>query len=220
MISIDTKKQEHLGTFYRDGKLYSRDAVRVDDHDFPRSATGVVIPYGIYDLAANVGQVTLGTSHDTREFAGECLARWWEEHGRQRYPTATRLLILCDGGGSNASNRHVFKEQLQRLADRLGLELRVAHFPPYCSKYNPLEHRVFPHVTRAGQGVVFESVELVRDLISRTRTQTGLRVTTSILNQVFETGRKVAANFQKTCRILRDELLPKWNDRALPTPQT
>lgn len=220
VLSIDTKKKEHLGTLYREGQLYSRDEVRVYDHDFPSSATGVVIPYGIYDLAANVGHVTLGTSHDTSEFAGECLAQWWDEHGRQRYPTATRLLILCDGGGSNASNRHVFKAELQRLADRLGLELRVAHYPPYCSKYNPIEHRVFPHVTRACQGVVFESVELVSDLISRTRTQTGLRVTTSIINRVFETGRKVAANFHKTCRILRDELLPKWNYRVLPTPQT
>jgi Rhodopirellula transposase DDE domain len=220
VLSIDTKKKEHLGTLYREGKLDSRDEVRVYDHDFPSSATGVVIPYGICDLAANVGHVTPGTSHDTSEFACECLARWWEEHGRQRDPAATRLLILCDGGGSNASSRHVFKEELQRLVDRLGLELRVTHDPPYCSKSNPIEHRVFPHVTRACQGVVFESVELVSDLISRTRTQAGLRVTTSILNQVFETGRKVAADFKEICRILRDEMLPKWNYRALPTPQT
>jgi DDE family transposase len=218
VLSIDTKKKEHLGTFYRDGKLYSRDEIRVYDHDFPSSATGVVIPYGIYDLAANKAHVTLGTSHDTSEFACECLAQWWAEHGREQYPKATKLLILCDGGGSNASNRHVFKEELQRLADRLGLEIRVAHYPPYCSKYNPIEHRVFPHVTRACQGVVFETVELVSDLISRARTQTGLSVTTSILDRVFETGRKVAANFHETCRILRDELLPKWNYRAIPIP--
>ena len=218
VLSIDTKKKEHWGTFYRDGKLYSRDEIRVYDHDFPSSATGVVIPYGIYDLAANKAHVTLGTSHDTSEFACECLAQWWTEHGREQYPKATKLLILCDGGGSNASNRHVFKEELQRVADRLGLEIRVAHYPPYCSKYNPIEHRVFPHVTRACQGVVFETVELVSDLISRTRTQTGLSVTTSILDRAFETGRKVAANFHETCRILRDELLPKWNYRAIPIP--
>ena len=207
VLSIDTKKKEHLGTFYRDGKLYSRDEIRVYDHDFPSSATGVVIPYGIYDLAANKAHVTLGASHDTSEFACECLAQWWAEHDGEQYPEATKLLILCDGGGSNASNCHVFKEELQRVADRLGLEIRVAHYPPYCSKYNPIEHRVFPHVARAG--VVFETVELVSDLISRTRTQTGLSVTTSILDRVFETGRKVAANFHETCRILRDELLPK-----------
>ena len=134
VLSIDTKKKEHLGTFYRDGKLYSRDEVRVNDHDFPSSATGTVIPYGIYDIAANKAHVTLGTSHDTSEFACTCLAQWWEQHGRARYPRATRLLILCDGGGSNASNRHVFKDELQRLADRLGIEIRVAHYPPYCSK--------------------------------------------------------------------------------------
>lgn len=207
-----------LGTFYRDGKLYSRDEVRVYDHDFPSFASGTVIPYGIYDLAANQAHVTIGTSHDTSEFACECLALWWEQHGRDRYPTATKLLLLCDGGGSNASNRHVFKEALQHLADRLRIEVRVAHYPPYCSKYNPIEHRVFPHVTRACQGVVFESVELVSDLISRAHTQTGLTVTTSILNRVFETGRKVAADFLETCRIIRDNAFPKWNYRAIPTP--
>ena len=216
VISIDTKKKELLGTFYRAGKLYTQDPVRVYDHDFPSAASGVVIPYGIYDVTANLAHVTLGTSHDTSEFACECLAQWWLEHGRKRYPHAQRLLILCDGGGSNASNRHLFKEELQRLADRLGLELRIAHFPPYCSKYNPIEHRVFPHVTRACQGVIFESVELVRDLISRTRTQTGLRVTTSILDRMFATGRKVAKDFHRTCRILRDEHLPKWNYRVQP----
>lgn len=207
-----------LGTFYRDGKLYSRDEVRVYDHDFPNFAKGKVVPYGIYDLAANQAHVTIGTSHDTSQFAGECLALWWEQHGRERYPTATKLLLLCDGGGSNASNRHVFKEALQHLADRLGIEIRVAHYPPYCSKYNPIEHRVFPHVTRACQGVVFESAELVSDLISRTHTQTGLTVTTSILDRVFETGCKVATDFLKNCRILKDTLLPKWNYRALPSP--
>jgi hypothetical protein len=218
VLSIDTKKKEHLGTFYRDGQLYSRDEVRVFDHDFPSFATGTVIPYGIYDLAANKAHVTIGTSHDTSEFACECLAQWWEQHGRDRYPAATKLLLLCDGGGSNASNRHVFKEALQHLADRLGIEIRVAHYPPYCSKYNPIEHRVFPHVTRACQGVVFESVELVSDLISRTQTQTGLTVTTSILDRVFETGRKVATDFLQTCRILRDAVLPKWNYTAIPSP--
>lgn len=218
VLSIDTKKKELLGTFYRDGKLDSRDEVRVYDHDFPSSAEGKVIPYGLYDLAANQAHITIGTSHDTSEFAGECLALWWEQHGRERYPTATKLLLLCDGGGSNASNRHVFKEELQRLADRLGIEIRVAHYPPYCSKYNPIEHRVFPHVTRACQGVVFESVELVSDLISRTHTQTGLTVTTSILDRVFETGRKVASDFLDNCRILKDTLLPKWNYRAIPIP--
>lgn len=218
VLSTDTKKKELLGTFYRDGKLYSHDEVRVYDHNFPSFASGTVIPYGIYDLAANQAHVTLGTSHDTSEFACECLALWWEQQGRDRYPTATTLLLLCDGGGSNASNRHVFKEALQHLADRLGIEIRVAHYPPYCSKYNPIEHRVFPHVTRACQGVVFESVELVSDLIARAHTQTGLTVTTSILNRAFETGRKVAADFLETCRIVRDNAFPKWNYRAIPTP--
>ena len=162
----------------------------------------------------------LGTSHDTSEFACECLALWWEQQGRDRDPTATKLLLLCDGGGSNASNRHVFKEALQHLADRLGIEIRVAHYPPYCSKYNSIEHRVFPHVTRACQGVVFESVELVSDLIARAHTQTGLTVTTSILNRAFETGRKVAADFLETCRIVRDNAFPQLELQSNADPSS
>ena len=218
VLSSDPNKKEHWGTFDRAGQLSSREEVRVNDHDFPRSATGTVIPYGIYDSAANRAHLTRGTRHDTRAFACECRAHGWEQHGRARDPHATRLLILCEGGGSHASNRHVFQEELQRLADRRHIEIRVAHDPPYCSQYNPLEHRVFPHVTRACQGVVFESVEPVEDLISRTRTQTGLSVTTSIRDRVFQLGPQVAADFHSTGRIIRDELRPQGNYKPMPTP--
>jgi len=218
IISVDTKKKEQLGNFYRDGRVFTREPIQVLDHDFNSSADGVVIPHGIYDLARNVGHLNLGTTHDTSEFACDSIAEWWNQHGRQRYPQATRLLVLCDGGGSNSASRYVFKEGLQKLADRLGLEIRVAHYPPYCSKYNPIEHRMFPHVTRACQGVVFHTLAIVKHLMERTQTSKGLTVTVNILDKAYETGRKVATGFKKTMKIVFDEYLPKWNYRAIPTP--
>ncbi len=141
---------------------------------------------------------------------------WWEESGRAAWPEAKRLLILCDGGGSNSATQYLFKEDLQRLADRLGIELRVAHYPPYCSKHNPIEHRVFPHITRACQGVIFHSVEIAKQFIERAKTTTGLRVTVSVLDKVYETGRKYAEDFKSNMKIVFDEHLRKWNYRALP----
>jgi hypothetical protein len=215
-VSIDTKKRELIGDFFRPGTAYATGPVEVFDHDFPSFADGVVIPHGVYDLARNAGHVTLGTSHDTSEFACDSLRLWWDRQGRAAYPNAKRLLVLCDGGGSNGASRHLFKDELQRLADELGIEVRVAHYPPYCSKYNPIEHRLFPHVTRACAGVAFKSVELVKQLVSRTSTSTGLSVTVDVLDKAYETGRKVAADFKKTMRIAFDKVLPKWNYRAVP----
>jgi len=217
VLSIDAKKKELLGNFYRDGKLYTRQVLAVFDHDFPSAASGVVIPHGIFDVARNQGHINLGTSHETSQFACESFAHWWQQYGRALYPNAKRLLLLCDGGGSNSANRYVFKEELQKLADHLKLEIRVAHYPPYCSKYNPIEHRMFPHVTRACQGVVFHTVDIVKELVAKTTTSTGLRVTVDIINKIYEVGRKCAKGFKETMRLIFDEHLPKWNYRAIPT---
>jgi hypothetical protein len=165
--------------------------------------------------SAKIG-VHLNTSHDTSELACDSIAAWWESHGQPAYPRATKLLIVCDGGGSNSASRYVFKEGLQKLADRLGLEIRVAHYPPYCSKYNPIEHRMFPHVTRACRGVIFRSLETVRYYVSKAETSTGLTVKVSILEKVYQTGRKCAAGFKKAMKIVFDEILPKWNYTAVP----
>lgn len=219
VISIDTKKKELLGNFYRDGKLYTREILDVLDHDFPSYSDGKVVPHGIYDIAMNKAHVNLGTSCDTTQFACDSIARWWDAHGRHDHPHASRLLILCDGGGSNPANSNLFKQDLQALTDRMGLSLRVAHYPPYCSKHNPIEHRVFPHVTRACQGVIFRSVPLVKQLIQRTRTSTGLRVTVDILNQTYVAGRKAAAEIQSTVRLIADPTLPKWNYTLQPKAQ-
>ena len=216
VIRIDTKKKELIGNFAREGHTHTQAPVDVLDHDFSSAGEGTLIPHGIDDLARNEGHVHLNTSHDTSEFCCDSIALWWERHGRRHYPNASRLLLLCDGGGSNAANRHVFKEAWQALADRLGLEIRVAHYPPYCAKHNPIEHRLFPHLTRACQGVVFHSVAIAKPFMEKAKTSTGLKVTVDILSGFYQTGRKCAANFLETMRIVFDEHLPRWNYRAIP----
>ena len=177
-----------------------------------------MIPHGVYDVGLNRGFIHLNTSHDTSELACDSLAAWWEDQGRAAYPRAKRLLVLCDGGGSNSASRYVFKEALQKLANRLGVEIRVAHYPPYCSKYNPIERRLFPHVTRACRGVIFRTLQTVRYFMSKTETTAGLKVEVSILEKVYATGCKCAEGFKETMKIVFDKILPKWNYRAVPEP--
>lgn len=206
-----------IGQLYREGQLYTQEGgVEVFDHDWKSLADGVVIPHGLYDLALNIGYVHLGTSHDTSEFACEAIRQWWNEHGSQQYQTAGSILLLCDGGGSNSSRQYLFKQALQALVNELGIEIRIAHYPPYTSKYNPIEHRLFPPLTRVCQGVIFESVEMVKALMAKAKTQTGLKVFTSVLNQVYKTGRKVTEEFKQTMEIVFDDYLPQWNDTAKP----
>jgi hypothetical protein len=216
VLSIDTKKRELIGPFYRYGWLYSAVRQRVYDHDFPRFAEGVVIPHGIYDLRLNRGYVHLGTSHDTSAFACDCLGLWWESHGRLLYPTAEEVLLLCDGGGSNSARTYLFKADLQVLANRLGQTFRVLHYPPYCSKWNPIEHRLFPHLSRACRGMVLRSVELVQQLMHRAGTRTGLQVVVDILRREYATGRQVAKEVKKNLHLQRDDFLPRLNYRIEP----
>jgi len=216
IISFDTKKKEALGNFYRAGHLYTREELHAFDHDFNTFADGVIIPHGIYDMLQNIGYIHIGTSKDTSQFACDCFRSWWLQFGRSLYPHATSILALCDGGGSNGSRHYIFKEDLQQLADELGIEIRIAHYPPYCSKYNPIEHRLFPHVTRACQGVLFTSVKLVKELIEKTKTSKGLKVFVKVIDTVYQTGRKVANDFKQTMRIVFDDFLPAWNYRAIP----
>ena len=216
IISIDTKKKEKLGNFYRDGRLYTQGELHTYDHDFASFAEGVVIPHGIYDCKNNTAYINIGTSKDTGEFACDCLRNWWYNEGKIEYPDATSILILCDGGGSNSSRHYLFKEDLQKLVDEIGIEIRIAHYPPYCSKYNPIEHRLFPHVTRACQGVIFKDMQIVKDLMEKTETRKGLKATVQIVDKVYETGRKVAEGFKENMKIVFDKILPAWNYRAIP----
>ena len=217
VISIDTKKKELLGDFYREGRIDAQATIETNDHDFSSTGSGVVIPHGVYDVGRNRGFLHLNTSHDTSELACDSIAAWWDEHGRSEYPGARKILVLCDGGGSNSATRYVFKEELQKLALRLGVEIRVAHYPPYCSKYNPIEHRLFPHVTRACRGVIFRTLETARYYMAKASTQTGLTVTVTMLEKVYETGRKCAEGFKESMTIAFDKVWPKWNYRAIPS---
>jgi hypothetical protein len=216
IISMDTKKKEDLGNFYRDGYLYTQEELKTYDHDFKSYADGTVVPHSFYDLKLNIGYVQLGISHDTSEFACDSFRHWWYTHGKQNYPHASAILVLCDGGGSNSSLHYIFKQDLQLLADEIGVEIRIAHYPPYCSKYNPIEHRLFPHMTRACQGVVFSSIEIVQELIERTNTKAGLKAFVHIIDKTYEIGRKVVADFKENMRIVFDDILPRLNYRAVP----
>ena len=131
---------------------------------------------------------------------------------------ATSILLLCDGGGSNSSRAYLFKECLQALSNELGIEIRIAHYPPYTSKYNPIEHRLFPHVSRVCEGVIFETVETVKDLMATATTKTGLQVFTNVISGVYQTGKKVAEDFKQNIKIVFDEVLPQWNYTAKPQP--
>jgi Rhodopirellula transposase DDE domain len=170
----------------------------------------------LYDLNDNIGYVQIGTSHDTSEFACDSIRYWWNQYGKNRYPLATSILLLCDGGGSNSSRYYVFKEALQTLVDEIGIDIRIAHYPPYTSKYNPIEHRLFPHLSRASSGVIFGSVNTVSEFMAKATTQTGLKVFTTIIDKTYQTGKKVAEGFKETMKILFDDFLPQWNYTVKP----
>lgn len=186
------------------------------DHDFPSLASGVVIPHGLYDLNDNIGFIQIGTSHDTSEFACDSIRYWWNNYGKNRYKLATSILLLCDGGGSNSSRHYVFKEALQELVNEIGIEIRITHYPPYTSKYNPIEHRLFPHISRVCKGVIFDSVNTVSELMAKATTQKGLKVFTTIIDKTYQTGKKVAEGFKETMEIFFDDFLPQWNYTAKP----
>jgi hypothetical protein len=215
-FSIDTKAKEHLGLLYRAGRVLSTAPFHAFDHDFPSLADGVLIPHGIYDPVRNCGHINLGLSHDTSEFAVASLLWYWNRIGKRCYPDATSILLLCDCGGSNSANRYLFKHYLQQLADSIDIELRVAHFPSYCSKYNPIERRFFPHVGRACSGMLFDCIETVVRLMRQATTHKGLRTTVNVMNKLFETGQKATDEIKDNLHIVFDKLLPKWNYTAIP----
>jgi len=216
VISMDTKKKEFLGRLYRDGRVYTQQAIKAFDHDFPSWAEGAIIPHGSYDVARNEGYLHLGLSHDTSQFACDSFRLYWEQDGSRLHPSARELLLLCDGGGSNGCRTHIFKQDLQQTVNALGLPIRVAHYPAYCSKFNPIERRLFCHVTRACQGVLFDALSTVRSLMEKTSTQTGLSVKVRVIEKIYETGRKATEAFKENMPILFDDLLPKWNYRVVP----
>ena len=219
VLSIDVKKKEYLGAFYRPGKVYSSSALPCYDHDFNSFADGRMVPLGIFDIGRNEGHLFLGTSGDTAEFSVECLRRWWNKHGCLMYDKTDPMLILCDGGGSNGSRNNLFKAEMQKLANEIGLKVRLAHYPSYCSKYNPVEHKFFPTVTRAWSGIMLDSVKTARTLIRERvgSSKSGLQVFVHTIQRTFLTSKKLEAGFWDNCNITFDKKLSKWNYRICPT---
>jgi hypothetical protein len=217
VLSMDSKSREILGDYKRPGHVLSTAPLRAWDHDFPFRRLGVVIPHGLFDLARNEGFMHLGTNHDTSVFAADSLWDWWKKYGRHRYPSATKLLLLCDGGGSNGHRRMLFKQELEDVAEATGLTIRVAHYPPYCSKYNPIDHRLFPHLTRECQGVFLKGPEMVRDLMRKATTSRGLHVFATVVDRFYPLGVQVTNEFLQNMHVRFDRFLPEWNYVLLPS---
>jgi hypothetical protein len=194
VVSVDTKKKELVGEFKNSGREWHRRGrpPRVKVHDFPDKELGKAIPYGVYDLMNNEGWVSVGTNHDTAEFAAASIGRWWREMGRKRFPKARRLMLTADGGGSNSSRSRLWKMALQELSDKIQLELQVCHFPPGTSKWNKIEHRMFCFITKNWRGRPLTSYQAVVNLIAATTSTKGLTVRAAMDEHEYPTGRKVS----------------------------
>lgn len=193
MISVDTKKKELIGRFKNAGAAWSQEPVLVKDHDFRSEADGKAIPYGIYDVGANLGTVVVGTTNETAQFAIDAIELWWLDEGRVRYPQASEILILADGGGANGASNRVWKHGLHhQLALPQGLTITVAHYPPGAAKWNPIEHRLFSEISKNWAGRPLDTFETALNHIRTTTTKTGLRVTAHLIDRHYDLGVKIS----------------------------
>ena len=213
VISVDTKKKELVGDFSNAGKEWhpSGQPPEVRVHDFQDKELGKAIPYGVYDLSADAGWVSVGIDHDTPEFAVESIYCWWRHMGRKTYPEARELLITADGGGSNGSRVRLWKVALQRMADATGLKIGVCHFPPGTSKWNKIEHRMFCHITRNWRARPLESHEIIVNLIAATTTVQGLRVQAALDTDEYPAGIKVDDASMAAVHLTADDFHGDWN---------
>jgi hypothetical protein len=218
VISVDTKKKEQIGDFKNAGQEWhpKGQPQRVRVHDFIDPELGKVSPYGVYDLTANQGWVSVGIDHDTAAFAVQSIRRWWLEMGRPLYPNAKQLLITADCGGSNGYRIRLWRLQLQRLADELGLIVQVCHFPPGTSKWNKIEHRLFCHITNNWRGRPLLTREVVVQLIGSVTTEQGLRVRAELDENAYAAGIKVSNEEMTALAIERDDFHGEWNYRFQP----
>jgi Rhodopirellula transposase DDE domain len=218
VVSVDTKKKEIVGSYKNPGREWEPNGQprRVKSKDFPDKQLGKVAPYGVYDLTANEGWVSVGISHDTAEFAVESVRRWWYRMGRAVYPEAKELLITADAGGSNGSRNRLWKVRLQDLADETGWRIAVCHFPPGTSKWNKIEHRMFCHITENWRGRPLVSRAVVVNLIGSTRTRTGLQIQAELDANTYEKGVKVTEQEMESVRLKRDKFHGDWNYRIEP----
>ena len=217
IISVDTKKKELIGNFKNNGATWQRDAVLVNDHDFPSDARGKAVPYGIYDTQKNKGAIFLGTSRDTPSFAVDSIESWWKTEGKKQYPNSKKLLILADSGGSNSSRSRVWKYKIQKkLCNQFGLSVSVSHYPPGSSKWNPIEHRLFSEISKNWAGRPLESYATILKYIRTTQTKFGLKVKAHFVRKKYETGERVTDKLMSTLSIKKHESLPKWNYTLKP----
>ena len=217
-ISVDTKKKENLGNCKNPGHTWRPKGkpVEVNTHDFPDPRQGKAIPYGVYDIARNEAWVSVGIGSDTAEFAVESIRRWWKRLGRRRYPKATRLLITADSGGSNSSRNRLWKVELQKLSNQLGMAIDVCHFPPGTSKWNKVEHRLFCHITRNWQGQPLQNYEVVVNLIGSTTTTSGLTVHSSLDGTKYEKGKKITDEEMTIINLRPSQFHGEWNYTIRP----
>lgn len=218
VISVDAKKKELIGEFKNNGKEWCRkgEPVEVNVHDFVDKNLGKVAPYGVYDLSANRGWVNVGIDHDTAEFAVESIRRWWEEMGKPLYSETTDLLITADCGGSNGYRVKLWKYELQKLADEIGLSISVCHFPPGTSKWNKIEHRMFSYITQNWRGKPLITREVVINLISNTRTKNNLKIGAAIDEKRYSTGIRVTDEEFNSIAIEKSDFHGEWNYKIKP----
>jgi Rhodopirellula transposase DDE domain len=221
VISVDTKKKELIGEFKNPGSDYGPKGkpIEVDAHDFEKKELGKVVPYGIYDIGANSGYVSLGIDHDTAQFAVNATRLWLDKMGRERYPTASKVMITADCGGSNGPRLRLWKVELQRLADETGLAFQVCHFPPGTSKWNKVEHRMFCHITQTWRATPLISRLAVVELIANTTTKTGLTVRCELDTNTYPKGIKVSNAEMATLNLKGDNFHPDWNYTISPRGQ-
>jgi hypothetical protein len=213
VISVDAKKKENLGNFSNKGREYQpkRHPVETNMHDFPDKELGKAIPYGIYDWVHNLGFVNVGIDHDTSEFAVNSIRTWWNEMGHEKFPNAKRLLITADSGGSNSSRTHLWKMELQKLANELGIEITVCHFPPGTSKWNKIEHKLFSFISKNWRAQPLKDMATVVNLISHTETTKGLKVRCVIDENKYQKGIKIKNKELENINIKTHYFHPEWN---------
>jgi transposase len=218
VVSIDAKKKELIGNFKNSGQEWHLigKPVKVNDHDFPTGEMKKATPYGIFDLTWNTGWVNVGTDHDTAEFAVESLRKWWLKMGRQLHPNSNRILITADSGGSNSSRGRLWKAELQKWANEIGMQITVCHLPPGTSKWNKIEHRLFCHITRNWRARPLTSYEVVVNLIGSTTTKTGLKVISELDPNVYPPGKKVSKGEMEAINIKFHSDHVKWNYTISP----
>jgi hypothetical protein len=218
VVSVDAKKKELIGDFRNPGREWHRrgQPEEVRAKDFPDKQSGKAIPEGVYDLGRNEGWVSVGVDHDTAEFAGASIRRWWQEMGSRAYPRARRLLITADAGGSNGYRSRLWKVALQRLASDLDLRISVCHFPPGTSKWNKIEHRMFCHITQNWRGKPLRSRAIVVNLISNTTTKAGLQIQAELDANAYKTGRKVSDEEFAAIRLEKASFHGEWNYTIAP----